>query len=142
MMTGTFFMDIREIQPSQLFINLEKLLQVIDALDPAKPELCAPLPVKQLGTEIIFTDGHTRALAAYLLGLRDVFVYWEQDDLDWEAYEICVEWCRDAGIHTVVDLVDNIIESEEYELLWLKRCKEMHQDLERRRRQMPLQQSR
>ena len=126
-------MKLDEIQPSQLFISSEKLAQVMKTLDPTKLELFEPMPVKKLGNQVIFVDGHTRAFAAFLHGLSEVKVYWEEDELDWDAYEICVEWCKDEGIYTIANLKDRVVSSKEYEVLWLKRCEKMQQDLEAKR---------
>ena len=104
-------------------------------LDPLKPESLDPIPVKELGNQVIFTDGHTRAFAAFLCGFSEVRVFWDEDELDWEAYEICVKWCKEEGVYTVADLRDRVVASGEYEVLWLKRCKEMQTSLEARRRQ-------
>jgi len=59
--------------------------------DPVTPETLPPLPIKKLGQDVILTDGHTRALAAHLQGWQEIRVYWDEDDLDWEAYAICVQ---------------------------------------------------
>lgn len=126
-------MKLDEIQPSQLFISSEKLAQVMKTLDPTKLESFEPIPVKKLGNQVIFVDGHTRAFAAFLHGLSEVKVYWEEDELDWDAYEICVEWCMDEGIYTIANLKDRVVSSKEYEALWLKRCEKMQQDLEAKR---------
>ena len=129
-MTKIFVMTLDEVQPSQLFISSEKLSQVMRDFDPLRPESLEPIPVKELGNQVIFTDGHTRAFAAFLCGLSEVRVFWDQDELDWQAYEICVEWCKEEGIRTIADLRDRVVAPEEYEVLWLKRCKEMQEDLE------------
>ena len=134
-MTKIFVMRLNEIQPSQLFISSEKLSHVMIGLDPLKPESLDPIPVKELGNQVIFTDGHTRAFAAFLCGFSEVRVFWDEDELDWEAYEICVKWCKEEGVYTVADLRDRVVASGEYEVLWLKRCKEMQTGLEARRRQ-------
>jgi hypothetical protein len=133
-MTKIFVMKLNEIQPSQLFISSERLSHIMIDLDPLKPESLRPIPVKKLGNQVIFTDGHTRALGAFLSGFSEVRVFWDEDELDWEAYEICVKWCREQGICTVADLKDRVVASVEYEVLWLKRCKEMQKSLEARRR--------
>lgn len=133
-MTKTFRMRIDEIQPSQLFISTEKLSQVMKTFDNAKLELIEPIPVKKLGNQVIYVDGHTRAFAAFLHGLSEVPVYWEEDELDWEAYEICVEWCKKEKIHTIADLKDRVVSQQEYEIVWYKRCEKMQQDLETKRK--------
>ncbi len=102
-------------------------------IDPLRPESLEPIPVKELGNCVIFTDGHTRALAAFLCGFTEVRVFWDEDELDWEAYEICVEWCQAEGICTIADLKDRVVAPGEYDMLWLKRCREMHESLEVKR---------
>lgn len=132
-MTNIFLMKLGEIQPSQLFISSEKLSQVMKSFDHLRPESLEPLPVKKLGNQVIFTDGHTRAFAAFLCGFSEIRVFWDEDELDWEAYEICMECCKEDGIHTIADLKDRVVAPREYEVLWHKRCEEMQQDLEARR---------
>jgi hypothetical protein len=128
-------MKLDRIQPSQLYISSEKLSQVMKAFNPIKPELLEPIPVKKLGRQIVFVDGHTRALAAFLHGFSEVMVYWEDEELDWDEYKICVKWCKDEGIHTIADLKNRIIPQENYEVLWLKRCEKMQKELAAKRRQ-------
>lgn len=134
-MTNLLKMKLDRIQPSQLYISSEKLSQVMKAFNPIKPELLEPIPVKKLGRQIVFVDGHTRALAAFLHGFSEVMVYWEDEELDWDEYKICVKWCKDEGIHTIADLKNRIIPQENYEVLWLKRCEKMQKELAAKRRQ-------
>ena len=128
-MTKFFEMKLEDIQPSQLFINVEKLNQVMKDFEPLSLETLPPIPVKELGKHVIFTDGHTRALAAHLRGLEKVRVFWDEDELDWEAYEMCVEWCQEARILTIADLKDRVVAPEAYDVLWLERCEEMQHEL-------------
>ncbi len=132
-MTSTFLKRLDELQPSQLFVSAQKLSRVMDRRDTLTLQDLEPVPVKELGGRVVLTDGHTRALAAYLSGLTRIRAFWDQDELDWEAYEICVAWCREEGITTIADLKDRVVSEEAYEVLWLDRCREMHQDLEARR---------
>lgn len=129
-MMDVFLMKLNCIQPSQLWISAEKLSWVQAHFAPIEVDALPPIPVKQLDHEVIFTDGHTRAYAAYRTGLSEINVYWDEDDLDWEAYEICVAWCKEEGIHTIADLEGRVVSAEEYELLWYRRCNVMHQELE------------
>jgi hypothetical protein len=97
-----------------------------------------PIPIKKLKGQIIYLDGHTRALAALLLGFSEIPVYYwknaeETEKLDWEEYRICVEWCKEEGIHKISDLKNRIIPHKDYEVLWLGRCEKMQQDLEAKR---------
>jgi len=132
-MTKTFMMKIDKIQPSQLFISSAKLSRIMKTLDPDKPALMEPIPIKRLGNDIIFVDGHTRAFAAFLHGFSDVPVYWEDEELDWDAYEICVEWCKKEGIHTIADLKNRVVSQNAYETLWYKRCEKMQQNLAKKK---------
>ncbi len=140
-MTEVFAMKLADIQPSQLFISVEKLSEVMRTFDPSKLELVEPIPVKELKDQIVFVDGHTRALAAFIHGLSSVPVYWEHEDLNWEAYEACVEWCERERIYTISDLKDRVIPHEKYQELWLDRCKKMQQSL-RKRRQLRIKKER
>jgi hypothetical protein len=123
-------LNLSEIQPSQLFISEEKLSRVMQRLDPEKPETLEPIPVKKLGGEIIYTDGHTRALAAHQQGLTEIPIVWDEDELDWDAYAICVQWCKEEGILSIADLGDRILDPGSYERLWINRCRKMHKQLE------------
>jgi hypothetical protein len=128
-------MKLNQIQPSQLYISSERLSEVIMALDRLKPDLIKPIPVKKLGDKIVLTDDHTLALAAFLRGIWEVRAYWEEDELDWEAYEVCVEWCRKEGVRTIADLKNRVVPPKEYDALWVNRCRKMQQELEDRRQQ-------
>jgi len=131
--TNLLKMKLDRIQPSQLYISSEKLSQVMKAFNPSKPELLEPEPIKKLGRQVVFVDGHTRALAAFLHGFSEVMVYWEDEELDWDEYKICVKWCKDEGIRTIADLKNRIIPQENYEVLWLKRCEKMQEELAAKR---------
>ncbi|MGC9336201.1 MAG: hypothetical protein ACP5JJ_18820, partial [Anaerolineae bacterium] len=89
----------------------------------------APLPVKRLGGRVVLTDGHTRAFVAWQSGRTEVEVEWDRDELDWEAYELCVAWCEAEGIHKVADLAHRIVPPEEYAVVWLERCARMQRQL-------------
>lgn len=133
-MTKIFKMKLDEIQPSQLYISSEKLSEVMKMFDTDEPESIEPIPIKKLGNEVIFVDGHTRAFAAFLRDLSEVPVYWEDEELDWDAYEICVGWCRKEGIHTIADLKNRVVPQKDYEILWYRRCEKMQQNLEAERK--------
>jgi hypothetical protein len=100
----------------------------------AKPIVIKPIPVKKLDNQIVFVDGHTRALATFMLGLSKIPVYWEDEELDWDEYRICVGWCMEEGINTISDLKKRIVPHRDYQVLWLDRCKKMQTDLEIKRK--------
>src|SRR4030042_2159937 len=137
-MTNTFQMKLDSIQPSQLYISSGKLDAVMKILRESKQKLVEPIPVRKLGNQVVFVDGHTRAFAAFLLGFSVIPVYWEDEELDWEEYEICVEWCKKEGIHIISDLKNRIVSPKDYQVLWLDRCERMQKDLEEKRRAQKL----
>lgn len=133
-MTKTFMMKSNQIQPSQLYISSQKLSEVMKTFNRDLPESITRVPIKRLGNEIILLDGHTRAFAAFLHNLSKVPVYWEDEELDWDAYEVCVKWCKKEGIRTIADLKDRVVSQKDYERLWYRRCGKMQQDLENKKR--------
>jgi len=125
---------LRDLQPSQLHVSREKLDAVQAAWSEQDPARLEPVPVRRYRDRLVLTDGHTRALAAHRAGHDEIAVVADEDDLDDEAYETCVGWCRDAGITSVADLDDRVVDAEAYGRLWLDRCRALHRDLADRRR--------
>ena len=129
---------LARLQPSQLYISAAKLAHVLAWWQPPTLETLEPIPIKRLNgadgrLRVIYTDGHTRAFAAQRLGFAEVPVVWDEDELDWAAYQICVDWCLDVGIHTIADLEGRVIPPEQYERLWRDRCQAMQDELARQR---------
>jgi hypothetical protein len=133
-MTDVFLTKLDLLQPSQLYISTKKLDLVLKDF-PSEPAAIEPIPIKKLHDETIYVDGHTRAFAAYLRGISEIPTYWEDEELDWEEYEICVQWCKDEGIFTIADLENRVISHPQYEKLWYARCDRMQKDLEQKRKQ-------
>ena len=129
-----FEMELSNIQPSQLYISEKKFKKIIDKIKRNGKDSLGIIPIKKLNDEIVFTDGHTRAFAAYKLGFTKVNVAWENEDLDWELYEICVQWCKDEKIFSIMDLADRVIDHKDYEILWYKRCNKLHKEIEAKRK--------
>jgi hypothetical protein len=126
-------MPLERLQPSQLYISAAKLRRVRERMDLSSAAELAPLPIARLGQDLVLTDGHTRAYAAWVAGLRRLRVAWDMDELDIEAYELCVQWCVQEGIRTVGDFRGRVVDAEAYRSLWLDRCAEMHRVLAARR---------
>lgn len=122
-------LSLDEIQPSQLYINQAKLLQIENYLDSNDKQQIEPLPIKKIGQTIFFTDGHTRAFSLWKQGIREVKVYWDKTELDWFAYFVCIDWCQRAGINKIGDLSERMLAEKEYQQLWLNRCQNMRQKL-------------
>ncbi len=123
-MTRLQALPLRQLQPSQLHISSAKLAAVAGS-----GALREPLPVRRYGARLVLTDGHTRALVAHRAGLERVEIVYDEDDLDDDAYRVCVAWCRAAGIESVADLEGRVLSPEDYERLWLERCRSLHRAL-------------
>ena len=132
-MSDEFKMGILDIQPSQLFISEVKLNKVSEWLGNKNIEYYQSIPVKKLNGKIIFTDGHTRAFELYQMGIENIRCIWHEDDLDWEAYQICVDWCIEEGITNISHLKQRVIDNDSYEVLWNDRCRKMQKVLEAKR---------
>ena len=87
-----------------------------------------PLPIKEIDGKVFFSDGHSRAFAYYLMGYEEIPVYWDNDNLDWSAYMICVNWCIKSGVKTIADLTGQVISPAQFQELWIDRCQKLHKD--------------
>lgn len=123
-----FSMPLAKLQPSQLYINEGKLRLARSWFDSGDRMSMDPIPVKELDGRIVMTDGHTRAVLAYLSGWENVPVYWETYELSWNAYRLDIKWCDEESIHSPIDLAERIVPHKDYERLWRKRCMEMEAD--------------
>ena len=121
-------MKIDDLMPSQLYISDLKLRKNRQWLNDHKKNY-DPIPIIQIDEKIVMTDGHTRALILGQMGLDEVNVKWDEDELDLDAYKICLDWCLCDGILSVRDLDDRIVSAQEYQSLWIDRCQEMHKKL-------------
>ncbi|NLB71220.1 MAG: ParB N-terminal domain-containing protein [Chloroflexi bacterium] len=132
-MTEKLIVDLSALQPSQLYISADRLRDILTWLENEDLSTLQPLPVKILNNRMVLTDGHHRALAMHLFGLSQVAVEMDEDELDWEAYEVCVAWCLDEGISSVKHLENRIVNEADFHLLWDIRCDNLHADLEKQR---------
>jgi len=132
-MDDLFSLQINQIVLSQLYINSDKLDAVLKFFEEKKEHDLEPIPIKELDGELVATDGHTRLLAWYLNGYKEVDCVWEDLEMDWDAYRIFVQWCRDEGIESIADLQDRIIDADTYQWIWLDRCRIVEEELESNR---------
>lgn len=125
--------DILEIQPSQFYLSAGKIEQIKTWFSPTDLSNFVPIPIKELNGHIIFTDGHTRAFVAYKAGLKRIPFYWDEEDLDWEMYQICVDACRKRNIASVADFQSRILPVSDYKRDWIGWCEVMQEVLELQR---------
>ena len=133
-MDEVFRLRLADIQPSQLYISNAKFASVMKYFETSIESQLEPIPVRDFDGQLVSTDGHTRGVAWYRNGHEEVDVVWEDLEMDWEVYQICIDWCKEAGINSIVDLNDRFLEHSEYEILWLERCRIMQEDLESQRK--------
>jgi len=132
-MVSTFWLRIDQIQLSQLYISSAKLESVMRVFEASNESILEPIPIKEIDEQLVATDGHTRLLAWFLNGHEEVECEWEDIEMDWDAYRVCIQWCKEEGIRSIADLANRIIGPKEYEVLWLERCRIMQDDLETKR---------
>lgn len=120
-------LTLADIQPSQFYISEEKLRRVLTWFDPADLRSFEPCPVYEFQGKAVFTDGHTRAFAAYRAGLTKIPLVWETEDLSWEQYAKCVEVCRLRGVESIADLEGRVLPPEVYAVRWLGWCGDMQE---------------
>ena len=118
-------LKLQDIQPSQFYISQQKIDKMKEWFSSDDLSNFEPIPIKKLKGNIIFTDGHTRAWLAYEAGLTEVPVVWDEDDLDWELYQKCVDACLERGVRTIADLKGRILSPEDYILKWDYWCDEL-----------------
>lgn len=120
-----FMIPISELQPSQLYVSEGKMRLVKEWFNPDDRDNFDPIPIKRMDGKNLMTDGHTRAVAAYLAGWDSVPAYWDGDGLDMRAYAVDLKWCGEEKINSPVDLAGRIAPHKDYERLWRKRCMEI-----------------
>jgi hypothetical protein len=70
-MSGVFEVDLSRLQPSQLYINEEKLRTVMAEVRAGEPASVRPIPIRPLAGCAVMTDGHTRALSGDARGAAE-----------------------------------------------------------------------
>lgn len=132
METMSFSINISELGVSQLYLSEEKLDNVAKWFDMSKINDYEPLPVYDFGNgRYTLTDGHTRAYTMWKSGLKKIRVQLDADEmitcaLGQMLYKTDIEWCEKYNVHNVADFGERVLASEKYAVLWLERCKRLH----------------
>ncbi|HSH34800.1 GNAT family N-acetyltransferase [Schnuerera sp.] len=92
-------------------------------------ELLEPVPIIKLGEDIVMTDGHTRTTCLIQKGFQYIPTIKETEKLDWEAYSININDCKEKGILSALDLVKYIVPKDIFEEKWDKYCDDVHNKL-------------
>jgi ribosomal protein S18 acetylase RimI-like enzyme len=126
-----FAMKIEGIRPTQLFISEAKYQKCLELFAKNAVYSYDPIPIKKIGNDVFFTDGHTRALVLWQNGFEEIGVYHDPDEMDWIMYLVDLQWCKDNGIFAIKDLGSRIVTESEYREKWIERCDEKHTRLEK-----------
>ncbi|MFH0765928.1 MAG: hypothetical protein V2A61_05860 [Calditrichota bacterium] len=111
------------LQPSQLYICSEKLEAVQREFRQASHlALYWTYPIIKINNRHVLTDRHTHALVAFNQGVKLAIAYLDEDDLDLNAYQVCVSWCLGEGVKEIGDLNARVLPYSEYQEKWIKRC--------------------
>ncbi len=121
--------SILTIRPTQLYISRHKYDSCSGLFHRQGFESHEPVPVKRIGNDLFFTDGHTRALLLWQNGVAAIHTVEDTDDMDWIAYLANLQWCRDAGVQSIKDLSYRIVTHEVYREKWIARCEKLHEKL-------------
>lgn len=114
---------IDEPQPSQLFIDAQRLRNGLEWFDFENPTY-DPIPVLHIDDEIVLSDGHTRAVLAYLGGANrlEIVPDPDQQELNIPLYRECVGWCRQECVTQVADLTQRVVSRPTFLEQWVARC--------------------
>lgn len=116
-----FFIELHKVQPSQLYINRDKLESVRNWLD-ADSHNYDSIAIKEYNGEIIFTDGHTRALVLYEQNATKVKVHWDKDVSKDALHKECTRWCKLEEITHISDLRSRVLSEDKYKTHWIDKC--------------------
>ena len=116
-----FFIELHKVQPSQLYINREKLEWVRIWLD-AELHNYESIPIKEYNGEIVFTDGHTRALVLYEQNATKIKVHWDKEVHNDALYLECMRWCKLEEITHISDLRSRVLPESKYIEHWTNKC--------------------
>ena len=123
-MTDEFSVPLHDLQPSQLYLNGRKLALATEWFDFDQPNY-DPVPVVEMGGDLVLTDGHTRTFLAWVAGAKELRVRWDTDELDLVIYRQCVEWCKDEEITEIGDLAGRAVNADTFVEGWVRRCKDV-----------------
>ena len=110
-------LNIKEIQPSQFYIDHDKLDAVSSFINSEKDIVIQVMPYKE---GYISLDGHTRLYYAFLKGYKEIYaVESESDDYIFRFVDEAIR----RNIKCISDM--ELIKHDEYEIKWNAYCDEV-----------------
>ena len=113
-----FKLDIDKIQPTQFFVDRDKL-EAVKSFVMREEDVIIPV-VMHDGTYASL-DGHTRLYIAHILGFKHVYAYNSETS---DGFEYFFDEARKRNIYAAKDLI--LLENEEYREKWDKFCDEYY----------------
>ncbi|WP_416150578.1 hypothetical protein ACM26V_06285 [Salipaludibacillus sp. HK11] len=113
--------ELKDLQPSQMFINRSKLRSLIMDGFNAEETDGNPFPVIKFDGELVLIDGHTKAFLADQQGIGKITVEYISEVENLAVYQTCVGLCKQEKITTVADLGKQIISNQDFERAWIKK---------------------
>lgn len=120
-----FDLPLQQIQPSQFYVDQEKLAAVGSFI---KREEDIVIPVMEYEGRYVSEDGHTRLYLAHRRGYARVRAFLEEEDIGY--IPDFVKEARSRGIYHVGDMAE--LSHEEYEEKWNRFCDAFFAGLEKR----------
>lgn len=112
--------DIFELQPSQFFVNEDKVNAVASFVNSSKDVV---IPIIKKDEMIIVLDGHTRLYAASMKGIKTVFVF------DTETEQYIYDFVQEAQRRNIKNVSDlKRLSHEDYEKEWYSYCDNYFKD--------------
>ncbi|MEA4875866.1 MAG: hypothetical protein RR598_09525 [Anaerorhabdus sp.] len=112
--------DIFELQPSQFFVNEDKVNAVSSFVNSSKDVV---IPIIKKDEMIIVLDGHTRLYAASMKGIKTVFVF------DTETEQYIYDFVQEAQRRNIKNVSDlKRLSHEDYEKEWYSYCDNYFKD--------------
>ncbi len=114
---NVFQIDLTQIQPSQFYVDRDKISAIRSFIQKPEDIIIQALPYKD---RYISLDGHTRLYYAVMMGWKTVYAVEENSD-DWVYKFVKEAACR--KIYTPMDM--ELVTHEEYESKWNRFCDEL-----------------
>jgi hypothetical protein len=116
----TFYINIKDIQPSQFFVDMDKV-KAVESFIKSEEDICIPLA--KIDDCFVSQDGHTRLYYAVKKGYSRVRGYIIEAG---DYIEEFAEEARKRKVYSPYDL--KLLCHEEYKVKWNKFCEDFFRD--------------
>lgn len=118
--------NYNKLQVSQLYLSERKINNIRKWITEDNL-IKSPISVRRFSNceKLVIIDGHTRLFCALENGITNVPVLLNTGPLTSEIeslYMTCIDWCIKKSIFNVKDLQTKIVNSHDYQKLWIDRC--------------------